>query len=234
MHARRSLTWMFMLAFLLLAASAFAAAPKGKVIRMPAPAPPVLGTDYFLIDSPPPVQGAKVQVVEVFGYGCPVCARFQPFLAAWKKNIPRDVAFSYMPAAFGADPEHCWDDFARAFFTAQMMGIQEKSHDAVYKAKFEQGRIAACSDIPAFYADYGADPKAFASTMQSFPVNNKMAADNALLQRWGVDGTPTIVVDGKYRAGMTRAGGPEGLIRTVMWLIAKQRPLHAAARRGKR
>lgn len=192
-------------------------------------AEPVLGTDYFKIDAPAPVSGAKVQVVEVFGHGCPICARFQPYLVAWEKKLPADVAFSYLPAAFGPDPEHCWDDFARAFFAAQIMGIEAKSHDGIYKAKFEQGRIETCAAIPAAYADYGPDPTVFASTMNSFPVNARMVADHDQALRWGVDGTPTMVVDGTWRAVMTRGGGPEGLLRTVDWLIAKQRRLHTAA-----
>ncbi|MBS0462652.1 MAG: thiol:disulfide interchange protein DsbA/DsbL [Proteobacteria bacterium] len=190
---------------------------------------PVLGTDYFKIEVATPASGAKVQVVEVFGHGCPICARFQPYLVAWEKKLPADVEFSYLPAAFGPDPEHCWDDFARAFFAAQMMGIEAKSHDGIYKAKFEQGRIETCAAIPAAYADYGPDPTVFASTMNSFPVNAKMVADHDQVLRWGVDGTPTMVVDGTWRVVMTRGGGPEGMLRTVDWLIARQRPLHHPA-----
>ncbi|MBS0194956.1 MAG: thiol:disulfide interchange protein DsbA/DsbL [Proteobacteria bacterium] len=196
-------------------------------------AAPVEGVDYYLIDSPDPIRGGKVEVVEVFGYGCPICARFQPYLSAWEKTLPTDVRFSYLPAAFGPDPEHCWDDFARAFYAAQAMGIQTRSHDAIYKAKFEQGRIETCAAIPSAYADYGPDPQVFASTMQSFPVNVKVTQAHDQAMRWGVDGTPTIVVDGAYRVGLTRSGGPEGMLRTVDWLIAKQRPLHSG-RRGKR
>jgi protein dithiol oxidoreductase (disulfide-forming) len=198
--------------------------PKG----MPAGPTPVEGTDYAVIQTPEQPSGDKVQVVEVFGYGCPICNAFQPHLAKWEQTLPSDVQFSYMPAAFGADPEHCWDDFARAFFAAQAMGIQAKSHDNIYKAKFDQNRIENCSQIPAVYADYGVDAKVFASTMQSFAVSAKVhEAHDQVILRWGVDGTPTIVVDGKYRALMTHAGGPDGMLHTVDWLIAKQRPEHA-------
>lgn len=204
------------------------AAGKAPDAHAPSGAAPVLDTDYALIDSPDPIKGPKVQVVEIFGYGCPYCAHFQPTLAEWEKTLPADVQFSYLPATFGPDPEHCWDDFARAFYTAESMGVQAKSHDALYKAKFEQGRIETCAAIPSVYADFGPDPKVFASTMNSFFVNAKLAQSRDQTTRWGVDSTPTIVVDGKYRALLTRTGGPAGMLRTVDWLIARQRPLHAA------
>ena len=115
------------------------------------------------------------------------------------------------------------------------MGVQVRSHDAIYKAKFDQGRIATCDAIPSVYADYGVDPKVFLSTMHSFPVEAKVIAARDQVNRWGVDGTPTIVVDGKYRALLTRSGGAAAMLRTVDWLIAKERPLHAhPARPGKR
>lgn len=232
MTSRRRIAWTalfhLLLAMLCLAAPIALAAP-------PPPAPsPVEGTDYFLIDNPAPLLGRKVQVVEVFGYGCPICARFQPFLTAWERKLPADVAFSYLPAAFGPDPEHCWDEFARAWFAARTMGLKGITQERIYAAKFEQGRVQTCDAIPSVYADFGAEPGNFASTMQSFPVTSAVANAHDQVLRWGVDGTPSIVVDGTYRAIMTRHGGPEGLLRTVDWLIGKQRVTRAGQHRGKR
>ncbi len=199
------------------------AAPKG----MPAGPTPVEGTDYTTIDTPDQPTGAKVQVTEVFGYGCPHCAAFQPHMTAWEKTLPSDVQLTYLPAAFGADPVHCWDDFARAFYAAQAMGVQVKSHDNIYKAVFDQHRFNGCASIPALYADYGVDAKVFASTMQSFAVSAKIAAAHEQAVRWGVDATPTVIVDGKYRLQETAAGGPTAMLHTIDWLVAKQRPEHA-------
>jgi len=205
-------------------AAAAVAAPKG----LPAGPIPVEGTDYFLIDTPDQPSGDKVQVVEVFGYGCPHCNAFQPTLSAWEKKQPADVDFSYMPAAFGPGSPHCWDEFAHAFYTGQAMGVPvSKSHEGIYKAVWDQHRFTGeCSVIPSLYADYGVDAKAFASTMQSFAVGAKVAAAHDQETRWGIDGTPTIVVDGKYRVLETGAGAT-AFLHTVDWLVAKQRPLHA-------
>ncbi len=195
---------------------------------MPAGPTPVEGTDYFLIDTPDQPSGSKVQVVEVFGYGCPHCNAFQPTLIAWEKKQPADVEFSYLPAAFGPGSPHCWDEFAHAFYTGQAMSIPvSKSHDGIYKAVWDQHRFTGeCSVIPSLYADFGADPKVFASTMQSFAVGAKVAAAHDQETRWGIDGSPTIIVDGKYRV-LETAAGPAAFLHTIDWLVAKQRPLHA-------
>jgi len=206
------------------ASAAAAAVPKD----MPAGPTPVEGTDYFLIDTPDQPSGSKVQVVEVFGYGCPHCNSFQPTLVAWEKKQPADVEFSYLPAAFGPGSPHCWDEFAHAFYTGQALGVPlSKSHDGIYKAVWDQHRFTGeCSVIPSLYADYGADPKVFASTMQSFAVSAKVAAAHDQETRWGIEGTPTVIVDGKYRV-LETAAGPTAFLHAIDWLIAKQRPLHA-------
>ena len=204
------------------ATTAKIAPPQG----MPAGPAPVEGTDYAVIDTPDQPTGDKVRVVEVFGYGCPHCNAMQPYISAWEKKLPSDVQFEYLPAAFGPGGQHCWDEFARAFYAAQAMGFQAKSHDAIYKAIWNDHRFNTCSDIPALYSGY-ADPKVFASTMQSFAVSARINAARDQATRWGVDGTPTLIVDGKYRALETRDGGPNKLLSTVDWLIAKQRSEHA-------
>jgi len=200
------------------AATAAVAPPKG----MPAGATPVEGVDYSLIDTPDQPSGPKVQVVEVFGFGCIHCWELQPDLSTWLKSLPSDVQFTYLPGPFGGMP----DGFERGFYAAQAMGVQDKSHDGIFKAVWVDKRIATPDDIPKVYADYGVDPKVFASTMQSFAVSAKIAAGNDQEVRWGIPGTPSIVVDGKYRAGLTLSGGPKGMLHTVDWLIAKQRSEH--------
>jgi thiol:disulfide interchange protein DsbA len=201
-------------------ATAKIAPPQG----LPAGPAPVEGQDYFVIDTPDQPSGDKVQVVEVFGYGCPHCAHLQPFLAKWEKTMPSDVQFSYLPGPFGGLP----DAFQRAFFAAQAMGVQAKSHDAVYKAVHEDKRVTTADDVPKLYADYGVDPKVFASTMQSFAVSAKVNQAQDQETRWGITGTPTIVIDGKYRVMQVVGENTEPrLFHAIDWLIAKQRSEHA-------
>jgi thiol:disulfide interchange protein DsbA len=202
------------------AAPAVAAAPQqapaAPAAGMPAGPAPVLGTDYFLIDTPEVETGKTISVVEVFNYRCPICAHFQPSVDVWLKTLPADVQFSYLPAAFGGP----WDDFVLAFYAAKAMGVQERSHSEIFKVIHEDHSYTHDA-IAAVYAKYGVDPKVFAATMESFAVKAKLAQAHAQIQRWGVDSIPTIIVGGKYRVSKTVAD--DAFLRNVDWVIAKTR-----------
>lgn len=182
---------------------------------------PVEGTDYTLISPAQPLAPApgKIEVVEVFGYGCIHCAHFEPLVQAWKKKLPADVQFSYLPLSTGA----VWEAFGRAYFAAQSMGLLERSHEAMFKAIHLEKSLSTLEAIPQFYAQFGVDPQVFESTMNSFAVNAKIARAKQITPRWAIEGTPTMVVSGKYRVMSTPEGGQPGMLRTVDWLIAKER-----------
>ncbi|WP_457319655.1 thiol:disulfide interchange protein DsbA/DsbL, partial [Stenotrophomonas sp. P5_B8] len=92
----------------------------------------VEGTDYEVIEAPGPYAplASKIEVVEIFGYTCPHCARFEPQLEAWAAKLPKDVRFTPVPAAFGG----IWDSFARAYFAADQLGVAKRSHRAMFEA----------------------------------------------------------------------------------------------------
>lgn len=189
-----------------------------------AAAPLVVGTDYELID-PPLASGTgdTIEVVEVFGYSCPHCAAFEPMLQAWRERQSEDVSFSSMPAVFGG----VWELFARAYYAAEASGVLGKSHQAMFKAVHDDKRIKQPADIPAFYTDYGIDAETFESTMQSFAVNGRINAAAERVRAMGVDGTPSMIVDGKYR--VTANHGQERMLEVVDQLVAMERAGRAAA-----
>ena len=161
-------------------------------------------------------------MVEVFGYVCPACANFQPVVSAWKAKLPADVRFTYVPALFGGT----WDDYARAFYAAESMGLVDKTHDALYQAihidhtlKGERGRDSV-EDIAGFYARYGADPKQFASTMSSFAVNARTNKAKQFAVRSQISGTPSLIVDGKY---LVKGTSYENMLHNADVLIARER-----------
>lgn len=165
--------------------------------------PPVEGTDYEVIPNGQPFEAVagKIEVVEVFNHVCPACASFQPLVSAWKSSLPADVNFVYVPALFGGP----FDTYARVFYAAQAMGLEDRTHDALYRAihidrtlKGERGQDTP-QDIGRFYQAYGADPTQFAEAMGSFAVEGKLAKAKQFAQRSGIQGTPTLVVAGKYR-----------------------------------
>lgn len=189
---------------------------------------PVAGTDYVVIEGGQPIQPAtgKIEVAEVFGYVCPACARFQPLIGPWKAGLPSDVNFVYVPAMFGS----MWDDYGRAFYAAEALGVQEKTHDALYSAihiehtlKGELGRDSV-EDIANFYGKYGVNPKTFADTMGSFSVVAKTNRAKQFAQRSKIGGTPSLIVAGKY---LVKGKGYEDMLRIADHLIARERAANA-------
>ncbi|HMB56623.1 MAG TPA: thiol:disulfide interchange protein DsbA/DsbL, partial [Arenimonas sp.] len=159
---------------------------------------------------------------EVFGYVCIHCAHFQPYVDAWKKKLPADVRYEYVPAAFG----NPWDNFARAFYAAQMLGVQEKTHDAVFNAIFVDHSLAANASLEQIadaYGKFGVDRDKFFSTMRGYEVSAKLNTARQFAIAGAVDGTPTIIVAGKYRLKETTDRGAEGMLATVDFLIARER-----------
>ncbi|WP_052101486.1 thiol:disulfide interchange protein DsbA/DsbL [Novilysobacter arseniciresistens] len=199
----------------------------GPVVPPTGPAP-VAGQDYVVIPGGSQfTPGDDIEVVEVFGYTCPHCATFEPLVSSWAAKLPADVGFEPVAAAFGG----YWEPYAKAFYAAQAMGVAEQSHDAVFKA-IHVDRSLPVQPLPTdeqigqFYAQFGVDPKQFASTMSSFAVKAKLNQAGQFLQRSGVDSTPVLIVDGKYR--VTGRSHEENL-RIAEHLVAMERAAGATA-----
>ena len=200
------------------------AAPTAPVGVAPPSGPaPVAGKDYVEIPGGQafaPVAG-KVEVAEVFGYTCPHCAQFQPLIDSWKGKQPADVNVISVPAAFGG----YWVTYARAFFAAETLGVLDKSHDAMFNALHVARSLNLQStpeEIGKFYAQYGVDPKTFASTMKGFAVETKLNRAKQFAMRSKIEGTPSLVVNGKYLVSVDERGY-EAMFNTIDHLVARER-----------
>jgi protein dithiol oxidoreductase (disulfide-forming) len=188
------------------------------------PAAPVEGTDYEVIANGAPYEPVpgRIEVVEVFGYTCPHCAHFEPAVQAWKAKLPKDVKFTPLAAPFGG----YWTPFARAFFAAKTLGIVDRSHEAVFRALHEDGtlpRNPTDGELAGFYAQFGVQPERFLATLNSPGVDAALERARAFLERSGVEGTPTLIVAGKYRVI-----APQGdALRVVNQLVARERAAKA-------
>jgi thiol:disulfide interchange protein DsbA len=212
------------------AAEAPVTTPAPAAPPMTAADAPRLGTDYELLPTPQPTfapASGKIEIDEVFSYRCIHCAEFQPSVNAWEKTKPADVNWVYVPAAFGES----WDDFARAYYAAEIMGVRERTHNMVFKGVFEDNLIKTGSqeEIADMYGKFGVDRNTFLATMQSFGVTAKLNRSRQFALRTGVQATPTIILNGKYRVSVTRDRGFDGLLKTVDFLIAQERNATATA-----
>lgn len=155
------------------------------------------GRDYFPINPPQPTPADHVVVTEVFSYACPHCADFQPYAEELKSKLPKGVQFALLPAVFNA----MWEPYARAFYTAQSMGLVDKTHQALFDAIHRDHQpLRTIQDLAnLFYANYGANPGEFLSTATSFVIEGELAQGNQKVHDYQVDATPTLIIDGKYR-----------------------------------
>jgi thiol:disulfide interchange protein DsbA len=185
------------------------------------------GKNYFLIEPPQPTAtGNKVEVLEVFSYACPHCAHFQPYAEQIRQALPDYAVFGYMPAIFRPD----WEPYARAFYTAQSLGILDQTHQALFDALHRDHLpLRSIDDLATFYAQHGADKARFLAASGSFEVESKVSRAREMVKAYGVDGTPTVVVNGKYRITGQSAGGYPQLIALVGELVKKEHDAASAA-----
>lgn len=209
------------------AAETAPAAPPGTAAAPTAPTgpAPVAGVDYIEIANGQAFQPAagRIEVAEVFGYTCPHCAQFEPELQAWKQRQPADVAVIQVPAAFGG----YWLPYARAFYAAEVLGVLPQSHDAMFAAIHLQRSLPVNADVTGeqiapFYAQYGVDAKRFTDTFNSFGVDAKINRAKQFAVKTKIEGTPSLVVNGKYTVPVDQAGFDK-MLNTVDWLVAKER-----------
>jgi thiol:disulfide interchange protein DsbA len=141
-------------------------------------------------------------------------------LNTWKKKLAKNVEFKRIPAVFPDRP--LWELHARAYYTAELLGILDKIHTPLFDAIHKQGKKLFSMDALAdFFANYGVDKATFKDTMQSFGVAMKVNRARDLTARYGIDGVPTIIVDGRYRTHAALTNGQAGMLKVTDFLIKK-------------
>jgi len=197
----------------------------------------VAGKNYVVIEpAQPTTYPGKIEVTEVFSYGCPACNEFHTTVDRIAHSLPANAVMNYLPASFR--PDENWPMYQRAYYAAQALGMANKAHDAMFDAVWKSGELGTddlatgklkpheawptINDVAKFYAKYGVNPKEFVAVANSFSVNTKMKRADELVKAYGVEGTPTIVVNGKYRFDPGTAGGYAQSIELTQWLVAKE------------
>ena len=161
----------------------------------------------------------KVEVVELFWYGCPHCYRLEPFVKRWLKNKPSNVEFVRMPGVLNPG----WEILARAYYTAEILGVVDKIHSSLFEAIHEQKRrMNSEAAIMAFFKEHGVAEADFTRVFRSFAVETKLRRARDMGHRYGANGVPTIIVNGKYRTGAQEAGGNAMVFKVVDYLVKQE------------
>lgn len=163
-------------------------------------------------------QQGKIQVVELFAYGCGHCFDLEDSINPWIETLPVDVDFSRVPAMFGG----IWDAHGRLFLTLQTMSVDYRVHHAVFQAIRERKRLSTPEQMADFLQGQGIDRGTFISTYHSFAVQAKVTDAKQKIAAYEVTGVPAMVVNGKYRFDLS-AGGAQGMLQLTDQLIARER-----------
>ena len=161
----------------------------------------------------------QVVVTEVFWYGCPHCFRFEPYAERFAASLPDGVVFEQVPSAL--NPR--WVEHARAYYSFQAMGALEQTHKAFFDAiHLKRQRLNSQDTIAEFVAERGLDEKAFRDAYFSFPVETQLRRNGQKEKRYGHNGVPAVIVNGKYLVSASLAGSNERMIQIMNFLVAQE------------
>ena len=184
------------------------------------------GVHYEIIDNPTSVRdSSKVEVIEVFWFGCNHCYALEPYLARWKKDMPQGVNFSKSPATWN----EVLKTHARIYYTAKALGIEQQFIPAAFNTIQNEGRrLTGNTELEYFFKGFDVEREKYKSVSKSFGVSNAVDQADKRMKQWGITGVPVIIVNGKYRVGASRAVGTDGLFDVVNFLIEKEKKYSTA------
>lgn len=137
----------------------------------------------------------KIEVAEIFWYGCPHCYNFEPVLKEWKQQVPADVSVVKIPVIWNPTNQV----HARIMYTAEALGVLDKIHPATFDSMHQQGvMLTKDEEIVALFTGIGVEESAFREAYGSFGVTSALKRAENLTRRYGIRSVPILVVNGKY------------------------------------
>ena len=184
---------------------------------------PIEGQHYVRLSQPVAVfaEAGKIEVIDFFRYGCPHCYAFEPTLDAWAKQLPADVAFRRVPAAFGIES---FVAHQRIFYALDSLGLVAAMHRKVfYGIHNERQRLDQPAEISAFMTKNGVDASKFMEAYGSFGTQAKLRQANQLVDGYKIDGVPAIGIQGRFFTSGTLAGDNPRSLAVADFLVQRLR-----------
>ena len=171
---------------------------------------------YTTLEKQQPTQAKEgtIEVVEVFWYACPHCFDFEPKLQSWLKKDHENITFRRMPGIFSKS----WIPHAKAYFTAEALGIEEEMSKKIFKAiHLDKKPLHDDAAFKKFFVKNGVDAAKFDEVYNSEEVEKKMKQSFLMGQRYKITGVPAMVVDGQYVVNSN-----QNMLKVVEELVAKE------------
>jgi len=181
----------------------------------------IAGEHYIVLDEPVATRdSSKIEVVEMFSYGCPHCYELEAQITAWRKQQASDVDFWYSPAVWSKT----MGLYARAFYAARALNVMDEIHFPMFTSiVVEQRKLSNENELAEFFAEQGVDKEAFTEAMQSPAVIKQAKEAEARVRSYKPVGVPEIIVNGKYRVDRMHAGGLTEMLTVTDYLVNKER-----------
>lgn len=178
------------------------------------------GQHYQLVNTPTPAKSGKIEITEVFWYGCPHCNQFHPVFDAWKKQQADDVLVDHSPAMWSKPMAI----HAQLFYTAKAFRLLDVMHSEIFDAMHKgKKKLTSSKQIFSLFEKHGITQEQFEKTFDSFGVKSQVQQASARARSFGITGTPEVVVNGKYRISGRMVGSQAEVLNVASFLIAKER-----------
>ncbi len=164
----------------------------------------------------------KIEVTELFWYGCIHCYQMDPILNAWVKKLPADVVFKRVPGL----PQPAWAPMAKAFYAMEDLKLSDKLHTALFDAINKEKVLNPTDEAAAIdwmTKKSGLDKQKVEAAFKSFSMNNKLNQAAQLFRASGATGVPSFIINGQFITSSTMAGGNEQALKTADYIIANIR-----------
>ena len=189
---------------------------------------PKLGTTFDAVTQPIATDNAaKIEVTEIFWYGCSHCYNMEAPLNAWVKKLPSDVYFKRVPGL----PNPSWAPMAKAFYAMEALGVSEKLHTKLFEAIHKTKALDPTNEKAAIEwvtLQSGMDKLKVEQAFKSFTINTNLNRAALVFRNSGATGVPSLVIDGKYITSSTMAGSNEQALKTADYVIGNVRADKAA------
>ncbi|OFZ88286.1 MAG: hypothetical protein A2W21_10690 [Betaproteobacteria bacterium RBG_16_66_20] len=168
---------------------------------------------YSTLQNPLPLEAqGKIEIAEFFWYGCIHCYNLEPLLERWVPALPADTQFRRIPAVFNER----WAHDAAIYYAFEVLGVLDKLHrpffDSIHKDRLKTDNPQALAE---WLTRNGVDPKKLEATMKSFGVQSKMKRAAQLTAASRIDGTPALMVQGRYTISADQGRSREGMLATA-------------------
>jgi thiol:disulfide interchange protein DsbA len=160
----------------------------------------------------------KIEVTELFWYGCSHCYQMEAPLNAWVKKLPADVTFKRIPGL----PNPSWAPMAKAYYAMETLGVLEKLHAPLFEAIHKQKALNPTDEKAAIdwvTKQSGLDKKKVEAAFGSFSMNTNLNRAANFFKASGATGVPSLVINGQFITSSTMAGNNNAALNTADYII---------------